>query len=178
MIDDYAAALYDLAVKRGALDDFAAQAASIKAALMAGENRASLLHPYVSSADKRDFVEDALPEGIDDDLVGFLHMLIAKRQADLILPSLSGFTAMLDKPAETALAYVSCAEPLTLEQTTTLERALSGKLGKPVEISLSVEPSLIGGLTIYVDGYIIERTVKRQLTDMRDAIKREVPHAH
>jgi len=41
-----------------------------------------------------------------------------------------------------------------------------------VEISLRVDPTLIGGLYICVDDFIVERTIKSQFADLRDTLKK------
>jgi len=71
---------------------------------------------------------------------------------------------------KTAAQVVSAAE-LAKSQITALETALSKMLGKAVTVSARVDPSLIGGLSIQVDGFFIDRTVKRQLKDLRENIK-------
>jgi len=69
-------------------------------------------------------------------------------------------------------AYVVSAAELKESQVSALARLLSHKLNKRVRMSLRIDPSLIGGLYIHVAGLIIDRTVKRQLSDMRDALKK------
>jgi len=50
---------------------------------------------------------------------------------------------------------------------------LSKKLNKRVEVSLKVDPSVIGGFFVHVDGYFIDRTIKKHLHDMKATIKKE-----
>ena len=74
--------------------------------------------------------------------------------------------------AEQASAVVISAAALSEKQVAALETSLSAKLDKPVEISCRIDPSVIGGLRIHVDGFSLDRTVKRQLNDMKDNIQR------
>ena len=53
-----------------------------------------------------------------------------------------------------------------------LESALEKKLGKPVAISASVDPSVIGGLYIEAGGRIFDHTVRTQLRDLTASLKR------
>jgi len=66
---------------------------------------------------------------------------------------------------------VVSAAALTEAQLSALKAALSKKTGGPVEISLSTDPSLIGGLRISLGGYVIDGSVKKQLSDMKDSLK-------
>ena len=76
------------------------------------------------------------------------------------------------EPAEQTVAVVISAAALSEKQVAALEKSLSAKLDKPVEISCRVDPSVIGGLRIHVGGFSLDRTVKRQLNDMKDNIQR------
>ena len=76
--------------------------------------------------------------------------------------------------SENMQAQVVSAAELSGEQISVLCEALSKKLGRQVDISSSVDPSLIGGLYICVDGYVLDRSVKKLLGDLRDNIKRRV----
>ena len=53
-----------------------------------------------------------------------------------------------------------------------LKNALSKKLGKPVALSASVDPAVIGGLYVQAGGRIFDHTVKRQLSDLRAGLRR------
>lgn len=67
---------------------------------------------------------------------------------------------------------VVSAAALKQSQISALENTLSAKLGKWAEIVPEIDPSVIGGLLIIVEGRIIDRTARKQLSDLIDRIKR------
>ena len=69
-------------------------------------------------------------------------------------------------------ALVSAAVILSESQRTMLEDVLAKKTGKKVSISERTDTSLIGGLYISVDGYVIDGTIKKQLHDIMESLKR------
>jgi len=71
-----------------------------------------------------------------------------------------------------AAVHVTSAVELTAAQTEALRALLSRKLSRPVHIMQRVDPSVIGGLYIHVGGHAVDRTVKKQLSDLKDSIKR------
>jgi len=172
MTAGYAAALFEMAGERGALAECLKQAAAIRDVLRGKKERATIEHPRMSGADKRAFLRTVLPADAHADLIGFLHMLIAERQEGLIVPVMEEFVARGTRQDEKIRAYVISAAELKQDQAAALERMLHSKLGRPVELSVDIDPSLIGGLKIYVNGLAIDRTVKKELGDLRDAIKR------
>ena len=74
--------------------------------------------------------------------------------------------------AEITTAHVVSAATLSEAQLCALADMLSKKLNKQVEISPGIDPSLLGGLYIQVDGRVIDHTVKKQLSDIKENIKR------
>ena len=73
---------------------------------------------------------------------------------------------------DTVIAEVTSAETLRQVQITSLQQLIESKLEKPVELVLNVDESVLGGLRIYVDGYLIDYTIKRQLREMQADIVR------
>lgn len=72
----------------------------------------------------------------------------------------------------TTQVYVTSAVMLTENQISALKNLMSKKLGKQVEISPEIDSSLIGGLSIRFDGIVLDCTVKKQLQDLKENLKR------
>ena len=69
-------------------------------------------------------------------------------------------------------ARVVSATKLRDEQVAAIHALLSRKLDKQVTIHTDVEPALIGGFYIYIEGRLIDRTVRRQLYNMKTSLER------
>ena len=75
---------------------------------------------------------------------------------------------------ETIYARVVSATQLSEPQLSAMENLLAEKFHKQVKISPEIDASLIGGFYIYVGGLIIDHSVKKQISDMRERIMRGV----
>jgi len=69
-------------------------------------------------------------------------------------------------------AQVVTAMPLSDSQALALASALSRRLGHEVVLDRQVDAALLGGVYVVADGQIIDRSVRRQLDDMKDSLKR------
>jgi F-type H+-transporting ATPase subunit delta len=67
-------------------------------------------------------------------------------------------------------AEVTSAAPLSPEQTRALEESLSKVTGKKVEISVSVDPDLLGGVVARIGSTVYDGSVKTQLLKMRQEL--------
>jgi len=178
----YASALFDLFMEMlaGLPDDAArkemeghyfAQVEILQGVFRDDECQRILLHPHITTAEKHTFLNNALSATINADLMGFLHLAITKNRESFILPALDGLIALIERYQRKTTAKVISANPLEDSQANTLRDMLAEKLNKHVELELSVDPSIIGGINIYVDGYFIDRTIKRKLKEMKDNVK-------
>jgi F-type H+-transporting ATPase subunit delta len=100
------------------------------------------------------------------------------------LLALLGKSGKLDLVPELAVAYrerllahqnivradVTTAAPLTPEKTRALEESLSTVTGKKVELSVSVDPELLGGVVARIGSTVYDGSVKTQLERMRQEL--------
>jgi len=67
-------------------------------------------------------------------------------------------------------ADVTSAAPLSPEKTKALEESLAKVTGKKVELSVSVDPALLGGVVARIGSTIYDGSVKTQLQRMRQEL--------
>jgi F-type H+-transporting ATPase subunit delta len=167
----YATALFDLAVEKGAADEVLAQAVFLRDTLQDAEIFRAFVHPHISAADKRGLFGSAFSGHVHDNLLNLLYLVIDKNREAFLLPALASLIGMIERFQNKVTASVMSAEALDEGQIATLKSLLSAKLNKHVDVSAKLDPSVISGPYIYVDGYYIDRTVKRQLYDLTVTMK-------
>ena len=166
----YGVALYDLVMESGELDECLKQAHMVRDVLLKPESRQLMAHPHIPAEEKRYLMQSAFSGGLHDLLTGFVSLLIARNRAEFLADSLAEFIKLGNRAQGRIEARVVSAVELDDMQILAVRRLLSRKLGKEAEISLEVDPTLVGGFAIYVDGHCVDGTVKRRLRDMRDSI--------
>jgi len=159
----YASSLFEIALEGGLVDDFLEQAILLREALQDPDCRRALLHPHISAAEKRDFLSKALAGVLHGDFMSFLFLVVEKNREGYLLPALTALIERIERHQGKAIATVLSAVEFDEKQTTELKELLSKKLNKNVEVILRVDPSVIGGPYINVDGYSVDRTIKSQL---------------
>ena len=78
---------------------------------------------------------------------------------------------LIEKPVE---ARVITAVKMNDQQLEALESLLRRKLNKDIVCRVEVNTDIIGGLLIYVDGIIIDHSIKRAIGDMKESIMRGI----
>lgn len=162
----YASALFNLAVEGGAVEEFLDQATFVHDTLKDAECLRIFYHPHINAAEKREFFGKMFAGYIHDDLLGLLYLVIDKNREAYLLPALLALIDMIKRHQNKVTAKVVSAVVFSESQIAALEALLSKKLDKRVEVALKVDPTVIGGPHIYVDGRYLDRTVKGRLRSM------------
>lgn len=68
------------------------------------------------------------------------------------------------------IADVVTAVPMTTVQRERLAAALQARLGSPVNINATVDPSVIGGMKVMVKDTVIDSTVRSSIDDLRTSL--------
>jgi F-type H+-transporting ATPase subunit delta len=117
--------------------------------------------------------------GLVEDLLGERAKAVTVRLVRLALSGFGGrgFAASLSRLVELAaaqrerqLAYVVSAVPLTEQDEQRLGARLSEMYGREVSLKVSVEPRILGGLSVQVGSDLYDGTVLRRLTEIRTAL--------
>ena len=167
----YAKALYQLCAEENCVDNVYRQAVAVCGAITDEPSFLTLLkHPEISAMEKMALFENAFKGKVSDNLIGLFGAALAKRRGGEIVELLAGFIALVDESRGVTTAYVTSAAPLSHEQITSVKAALSKSLNKLVELKTEVDPDLIGGLCINVDGKVFDSTVKRQMANLKSIL--------
>ena len=170
----YATALFEISAEQGLLAQYLDQAVLLRDALQEEECKVFINHPRVSGADKIAFFNKVFEGQIHRDLMGFLHLTVNKNREEYLLSALNQLVEMIRTHQNQTTARIISAVPLTEGQLAAMATLLTKKLSKKVDVQVLVDPSIIGGLSIQVDGFYIDRTLRYLLKDLKEEVKQSV----
>lgn len=168
----YALALLDLAVDQGTLPAVRAQLEKLADAVRQSRDlQIAFGNPTISTAERKRVVE-ALAGllALSPTTRNFLYVLAEKGRLGALGDIATAFGRLADERTGAARAEVVSSAPLTSEQLSRLTAALADKTGKTVTLSNAVDPALLGGIRVAVDGKVYDTSVATQLRKLREAI--------
>jgi F-type H+-transporting ATPase subunit delta len=134
--------------------------------------REALSNPQLPADRKRALVQDLLGDRASRHTAGLLGFLIDQGRGR----ELPGIVAMLAEVAaarrQATLAEVRTAVPLDAARRDRLLNALERAMGRPVELKVLVDPSVIGGVVVRVGDQVFDGTVRRKLELARSQLSR------
>jgi F-type H+-transporting ATPase subunit delta len=163
---DYAAAIYDLAIEA-----WTRQLGSVQEALERDATlRAAVDDLQKSTQDKLDVLGQAVPDGLGEQVRKFLGTLLEAGQLDQLDTILVEFERLVRRHPERRMARVTSAVPLTSDEQEGLRARLVDRFGADLEFQFDVDASLIGGVYLRVGDQVIDGSVAGRLAALRDRL--------
>jgi F-type H+-transporting ATPase subunit delta len=169
----YAAALFELADSKKALDAVAGDLTALQK--MIGESadlRRMMNSPVLDRQAQVKALSAIVKAAGFSELTQKFTGLVAQNRRLFTLPAMiRAFQKLLaDRRGETT-ARVTAARPLTAEQQAAVAEAIKKVVGSKVSIDVKVDPSLLGGLVVQVGSRMIDSSLKTKLQKLQLAMK-------
>jgi F-type H+-transporting ATPase subunit delta len=163
----YARALVEVAAAKGEADAVRSELRRA-VALLAREKElaASLAHPGLPAEKRKALVAAVFKDGTE--LTRRLLTLLVERGRLSLLPRIEQvYTALYNAQRGVVAAAAVSAVALEESQRQALERAIAATTGRGVELATAVEPAVLGGVVLKMDGRVYDGTVRAQLEALR-----------
>lgn len=109
--------------------------------------------------------------GVDEVMGNFLNLLVQKKRAEILPEIADAYKTMVDEAKNISHGNVISAVELSDELKQNIQTVLEKLTGKKVELTTSVDPSIIGGMVAKVGDLVLDGSIKTQLAGLKDSIK-------
>ncbi len=169
----YAHSLFELALESNSIAKVETDLGRFEALLDGSEDLQRLIKsPVFAAKDQARAVAAVADKARITGLVGnFLRVVAANRRLFAVPGMIAAFRRIAAEHRGEAAAEVASAHALTPAQVTELKAALKGVAGKDVAISVTVDPSLLGGLVVRMGSRQIDTSLKTKLNSLKLALK-------
>ena len=127
--------------------------------------------PVISGPEKKKVIEKIFAERISDEMHNFLWVLIDKRRTASYSRIAREYQKLVNQNLGLSSGTVISAISLTNDQLNSFEEKTGKLLKKNVKLTNKVEPSILGGVKIFIEGKVIDASVRKQLQDLEGRIK-------
>lgn len=170
----YARALFDLACDQDALATVEADLKGLEAARAdSADFKRFLASPAYGAEEKgRGLAAVAKAAGVSPLTGRFLGLLAKNGRASALPAVVKAFTALAARKRGAVAAEVVSAVPLSDAQSKGVASALRQALGKDPEMTVRVDPTILGGLKVRVGSRLFDASLKSRLDTLKYALKR------
>ena len=168
----YARALFALAREEDEVASIRAELDDMARLLAANPDlKRRLFQPLHPVRERREVLKSVCEQGRGSQMIrNFFAYLIEQRRLVAFETIHDEFNRLADEAAGRVRAEVRSASPLRDEQRTRLIDALAQRTGKEIELTLQVDPSLIGGAIATVGGLVFDGSLRTQLLQLRGTL--------
>ncbi len=130
-----------------------------------------LASPSINLAERISAIESAFEGKIPEDVLSYLCLLCEKGRIPDFMDSHEQYALLLDAFRRVANAVVTSALELTEEEKKALNEKLEKMCGASVKIEYRIDPSIIGGVIVEMDGKTIDGSLRSRLSSVKDVIR-------
>lgn len=169
----YATALFELAEESGAVDTVAAALDAFNGLLAESDDLRRLIESPAFTAEEQVAAIKAVLEkaGITGLAANFIGLVASKRRLFALPGMIAGYKRLVAEARGIVSAEVTVAEQPTAKRVDEIRAALAGVAGKDVDVSIKVDPALIGGLVVKMGSRMVDASLKTKLNSIRLAMK-------
>jgi len=169
----YASSLFELALEVGMTDAVAADLDRFQAMIDESADLKRLVQSPVFTAEDQVRAISAIADkaGLNALVLNFLKVVAGNRRLFAVSGMVAAYRQILARHKGQMTADVTSAHALSAEQETELKAALKGVTGKDVSISVTVDPSLLGGLIVKIGSRQIDTSLRTKLSTLKLALK-------
>ena len=169
----YATALFDLARETNAIDAVKADLERFDALIAESPDLLRLVRsPVFSAAEQLQALAAVLGRaGIGGLAEKFLKLVTANRRLFAVRDMIKAFRELVADHKGEATAEITVAEQLKDDHVAALKSALHAVSGKDVDLSIKIDPAIIGGLVVKLGSRMVDSSLRTKLNAIRHAMK-------
>ena len=168
----YARALFSLAREEDEVTSIRRELDDMARLLSANPDlQRHLFQPLHPVRERREVLKSLCEQGRGSQMIrNFFAYLIEQRRLVAFDAIHDEFNRLADEAAGRVRAEVRSASPLRDQQRARLIDALAQRTGKEIELSVHVDPSLIGGAIATVGGLVFDGSLRTQLLQLQGTL--------
>jgi F-type H+-transporting ATPase subunit delta len=169
----YATALFELASEAKSVDAVAKDLDAFSAMIAESDDLRRLIgSPAFSTQDQVSAVTALTAKaGISGVAANFIGFVASKRRLFALPGMIRAFRAKVAEAKGVVSAEVTLAEQPSAAQLKDIAATLKDVAGKDVDVSVKVDPAIIGGLVVKMGSRMVDASLKTKLNSIRLAMK-------
>lgn len=170
-VEEYARALFMLSLEENSSDEFLKSVTKIEEIFKNYTRYLELLSsPVITIDEKSELIDEAFSKNTNNYVVSFLKLLCKKGHIKDFSKCAREFDKLYKVLNNITTARVVSATKLCEVEKSELIKKLQKLFKKTVELELSVDSSILGGLIISIEDKVIDRSLRNSLFGIKDVI--------
>lgn len=130
-----------------------------------------LKNPEITYSEKAVFVDAVFKgpsAGFSEETRDFIKLIVEKHRSEAATDITQEAKELYYREMGIERTTIKSSRPLSPEMLKAVKERLEAKLGKKLEVEAVVDPSLIGGIQAIVGNIVIDGSIKRKLSELKE----------
>ncbi len=164
----YAQSLFDLSEENKISDKVYEDTLSVmEVCLQNHELRTVLKNPIIKPSQKRAILSEIFSNRVQELTLAFMNLLVSKRRDVLLYEIAERYTEIYKEHNNITTVQLTTAETLEQETLQRISRKIEQELHSKIDLQTKVNPSLIGGFCLFVNGKQYDASIANQFSKLR-----------
>lgn len=126
--------------------------------------------PIISANEKKKVIKKVFEGQLSKELVNLLQILVDKNRGKHLQRIVQQYRLLMNESHGFSTGTIFSAVPLTPNQLTSFEEKTGKLMRKNVKLTNKTDKKLIGGVRIFIEGKIIDASIKKRLFDLKESL--------
>ena len=131
--------------------------------------KAFLSSTVIVCAEKCDALRNIFAAVVSEDTLQFLLFVVEKGQGDALC-EIAGCCQEIYRHTQRSEGVIKTTIALEPQTVSRIKAHLEKKLNKKLDMSVKIDPDIVGGIQVIIDNVIIDGSIKRRLDELRDKL--------
>lgn len=171
--NEYGNAIFLLAEEEGTLDEVMAGLELCRGVFSENPEYVDFLEtPSIPLAERLAAVRTAFEGRIPERVTDFVSILTERGYTRFFPDCVETFENEYNRRFDIAVADAVSAKPLSVAERQELRDTLQAKTGQRIKLNCTVDPELVGGLVVKIDGRLYDGSIRTRITDILEEMTR------
>lgn len=129
-----------------------------------------LVNSSIPKSERVNNLRQTFEGSVCEPVFAFLNVLLEHRDINVLLSAIEEFRSLYEDYMNVADAVVTSAVELTDEQKNKLTAKLSAVTGRKIRATYVIDGSIIGGLSVTVDGRLYDGSIRKNLKNLKEVM--------
>lgn len=131
------------------------------------ELRIFMSNPIIKFEDKKDVIKQIFENKVTETAMNFLYLLTDNSRFEVIYEIKEAYVELIKKRQNLMTVKAVTAVEMKDFLKESLKKRLEEKFSKRVEIEYSIDPEIVGGMIVEIDGKTIDNSVATKLKNIK-----------
>ncbi len=167
----YSTALLDIAVEENKINEYQEACKVINQCIKENPDFMRILFSsFVNYDDKKKIIENVVGKFKLENLTNFFYVILDHKRMHYLKEILNDFNSKCNEKlgVEEGIAYT--VNKLSSDQLSRIEKAISTKIGRDVELKNEIDTTLLGGVKVVVNDKVFDGTVLNKVETLKNSL--------